>query len=239
MTTAELRARLGQGCPLALVYNASVDETGPHVALGKHIFRANAYGRAIAQTLGDAILAPIIPYAPNGMPSVELPGAVALRPTTFVAINEDLVRSLIAGGFRRVAILPDHGAGLDDLKGLADRLDAEFKPSNIRIFYADDVYSRARRETEAEIKASGHVAGGHGGLWDTAETMAVDPTAVRPKLFALGTTEEDGNGQTNAAGFSGDPRGATAAIGKRFGERRVRLAVDQIRTLLSGAGPCR
>lgn len=238
MTTAELRDRLGKGCPIALVYNGGMDETGPHVALGKHIFRANTYGKAIARRLGDAILAPVIPFAPNGLPSADLPGEIALRPATFVAVNEDLVRSLVGGGFRRVAILPEHGVGLADLKDLAERLDAEFRPSNVRIFYADDVYSLARREIEQEIKASGHVAGGHGGLWDTAETMAVDRAAVRPKLFALGTTDMDGNGPTNAAGFSGDPRGATAALGRRFGERRVRLAVHQIRGLLSTAGPC-
>ena len=238
MTTAELHDRLGKGCPIALVYNAGIDETGPHVALGKHIFRANAYGRAIARRLDDAILAPVIPFAPNGPPSVDLPGEIALRPATYVAINEDLIRSLVGGGFRRVAILPEHGVGLDDLKTLAERLDAEFKPRNVRIFYAGDVYSMARLEIERDIKASGRVAGGHGGLWDTAETMAVDPAAVRPRLFALGTTAEDGNGATNAAGFSGDPRGATAALGRRFGERRVRLAVHQIRGLLSTAGPC-
>lgn len=239
MTTAELRGRLGKGCPIALVYNGGVDQTGPHVALGKHIFRANAYGQAIARRLDDAILAPIIPFAPNGTPSVELPGEVSLRPATFVAINEDLVRSLIDGGFRRVAILADHGLGLAELKALGDRLDAEFKPRNIRIFYAGDVYSRARRKIEQEIKASGRLAGGHGGLWDTSETMAIDRSAVRPGLFALGTTDEDGNGPINGAGFSGDPRGATAALGRRFGERRVRLAVSQIRALLSTAGPCR
>lgn len=238
MTTAELRDRLSSGCPVALVYNGGIDETGPHVALGKHNFRAAAYGSEIARRLNDAILVPIVPFAPNPPTVPQLPGQIALRMTTFLAVNEDLVRSLAAGGFRRIAILADHGMGLDDLRALAARLDAEFRPHGTRIFYIGDVYALAREQIEQEIKESGHVAGGHGGLWDTSETMAVDPTAVRPNLFALGTTEEDGNGEPNAEGFSGDPRGSTVALGRRFGERRIGLAVNEIEANLKSSGAC-
>jgi len=54
--------------------------------------------------------------------------------------------------------------GLDDLNALANRLDGEFSGRNIRVFYISDVYALARKEIEQEIKASGQVAGGHGGL---------------------------------------------------------------------------
>ena len=71
---------------------------------------------------------------------------------------------MIDGGFRRVVILAEHGMGLDDLNALANRLDGEFSGRNIRVFYISDVYALARKEIEQEIKASGQVAGGHGGL---------------------------------------------------------------------------
>ena len=64
MTTNEVRARLEIGCPVGIMFNAGVEETGPAVALGKHIFRASAYGEAIAHEIGDAIVAPIQPFAP-------------------------------------------------------------------------------------------------------------------------------------------------------------------------------
>jgi len=146
---------------------------------------------------------------------------------------------LIDGGFRRVVILAEHGMGLDDLNALANRLDGEFSGRNIRVFYISDVYALARKEIEQEIKASGQVAGGHGGLWDTSETMASDPSAVRPDEFAFGTSDQDGNGRPNEAGFSGDPRQSNVALGRRFGEKRITLAVAEIRRDLGVAGPCR
>jgi creatinine amidohydrolase/Fe(II)-dependent formamide hydrolase-like protein len=237
LTTSELRERLAR-CPVALIYNGGIDETGPHVALAKHNLRAQRYGTEIARRLGNALLAPVIPYAPNPTPSPDLPGQIALRPGTYVAINEDVARSLIDGGFRRVAILAEHGMGLEDLNALATRLDGEFRGRGIRIFYVSDVYARAREEIEQEIKASGQVAGGHGGLWDTSETMAADPSAVRPDKFAFGTADHDGNGPPNEAGFSGDPRKSSVALGRRFGEKRIALAVDEIRRNLQAAGPC-
>ena len=239
MTTTEISARLATGCPTALVYNAGVEATGPHIAVGKHLVRASAYGEAVATQLGDAITVPVIPFAPNPPPLAAWPGTITLRPTTFVAINEDVVRSLAATGFRRIAVLVDHMVGFDELAALAVRLDAEYRMRGVRVFFVPDAYQRARTEIEAEIRAMGHVPGGHGGLWDTSETMAANRSMVRPKLFAPGTLDRDGNGQPDARGVSGDPRGASVALGRRFAALRVSLATAQLRALLAEAGRCR
>jgi len=69
--------------------------------------------------------------------------------------------------------------------------------------------------------------------------MAADPSAVRPDEFAFGTSDQDGNGRPNEAGFSGDPRQSNVALGRRFGEKRITLAVAEIRRDLGVAGPCR
>jgi creatinine amidohydrolase len=69
-----------------------------------------------------------------------------------------------------------------------------FAPKGSRVFYVADGYSKARQQIEAELKSTGHVPGGHGGLWDTAETMAVRLDAVRPSEFRPGTLTNDGNG---------------------------------------------
>ena len=65
MTTTELRARLDAGCPVGIIFNGGGEETGPAVALGKHNFRARAYGEALAHAIGDAVVAPVQPFAPN------------------------------------------------------------------------------------------------------------------------------------------------------------------------------
>ncbi len=244
MTTNEVRARLETGCPVAIVFNGGGEETGPAVALGKHIFRARAYSEAIARKIGDAIVAPIQPFAPNGGPSGDdnpfeaFAGTISITNATFAALNEQIARSLITGGFKRVALLGDHGDGQAQLRDVASKLDAEFASKGVRVFYIGDGYSKARKQIEDEGVATGRLAGGHGGLWDTAETLAVKPDAVRLNKLALGDVTNGGNGELNAEGFAGDPRPATAAIGKRFAAIRVQLATAELLHALSDAGSC-
>src|ERR1700739_2365561 len=68
LTTSELKDKIAHGCPVALIFSASTEETGPHVALGKHIFRARVYSEALAHEIGDAVVAPILPFAPAATP---------------------------------------------------------------------------------------------------------------------------------------------------------------------------
>jgi creatinine amidohydrolase len=240
MTTSELKDKIARGCPVALIFSASTEETGPHVALGKHIFRARAYSEALAHVIGDAVVAPVLPFAPAAEPTAALPGSISLTPETFARINEEVARNLVAGGIKRVALLSDHGgAGQTALHDIAAKLDAEFSPKGVHVFFISDGYAKARLEIEQEIRASGKVAGGHGGLWDTAETMAAKPGSVRPDKFHPGELSQEGNGSLNEEGFSGDPRGATEALGRHFGDIRVKLAAAELRADLAAAGACK
>src|SRR5579863_7379791 len=141
LTTAELKDRITHGCPVAIVYIASVEETGPHVALGKHMFRARAYGEALAHEMKDAIVAPVLPFAPACMTSEGWPGTISLSPETFSRLNEEVVRNLIGGGFKRVALLDDHGGGQTELHDLAVKLDSEFASRGVRTFFISDSYA--------------------------------------------------------------------------------------------------
>lgn len=239
MTTSELKAKLDAGCPVGIVFSGGGEGTGPAVALGKHIFRARAYGEALARNIGDAVMAPVQPFAPNPDRFAPFAGTISVSHATFAALNEDIARSLIAGGFRRVALLGDHGDGQVELHDVAARLNAEFAPKGVRVFFVGDGYAKARAQIEAEGVAKGQLAGGHGGLWDTAETLAVKPDAVRMDKLALGDVSNGGNGQINASGIAGDARPSTIAIGKQFMAIRVGLATEELRGYLQKAGPCR
>jgi creatinine amidohydrolase len=243
MTTNEVRAKLDKGCPVGIVFSGGGEQTGPHVVLGKHIFRARVYGEAIARNIGDAIVAPIQPFAPNsaprGDPHAAFAGSIGVSAQTFTALNEDIARSLIDGGFRRVALLGDHGTGQKELRAIAEKLDAEYGSRGVRVFFVSDGYDRARKQIEAESMAAGVQAGGHGGLWDTAETLAAKPGSVRMNLLRAGDVANGGNGKMNAEGFSGDPRKTTVALGKHYAAIRINAATDQLRAFLKEAGPCR
>src|SRR5213593_695428 len=230
-TWPELRNALAAGTSTVLVVSGSVEESGPHLALGKHNFRARVYAERIARALDHTLVAPIIPAAPTGGALVHFPGTLDVRPEVFAAYNADIVRSLAAAGFKHIFLLGDHGGDQAPLQHLAPRLDAELARQGAHVYFIGDGYAKSTAEIEA-LAASRHLRGaGHGGLWDTAELWAVAPGAVRPALFAPGDTS--GSDAVDARGVSGDPRPATPQLGREFGDIRVHNAVAQIRSLLA------
>src|SRR5260370_8601406 len=64
MTTAEVRDAIRSGRTTVLLFNASTEASGPHLVLGKHIFRARYLGERIARELGNALVAPVMPFPP-------------------------------------------------------------------------------------------------------------------------------------------------------------------------------
>jgi len=82
MTTTEVRDAIKSGKTTVLIFNASTEESGPHLVLGKHIFRARYLGERIARELGNALVAPVMPFAPTGE-EAKFPGTVNLSPEAF------------------------------------------------------------------------------------------------------------------------------------------------------------
>lgn len=230
LTTWELKDAVAAGYTTVLVFSGSVEASGPHLALGKHNFRARHYAERVARDLGHTLVAPIIPVAPTSEQLMRFPGTINLRPEIFAEVNADVARSLAAAGFRNIVLLGDHGGEQDPLQALAPRLNGELSPRGVRVFFSGDGYAKSTAEIEAYAKAHGMLGAGHGGLWDTAELWAVNPAAVRPDRLALGDTTGT---VMSPAGVSGDPRPATVELGRRFGEIRVHNAVAQIRALLT------
>ena len=221
---------IAAGYRTVLVFSGSVEASGPHLALGKHNFRARNYAERVARDLGHTLVAPIIPVAPTSEQLMRFPGTINVRPEIFAEVNADVARSLAAAGFRNIVLLGDHGGDQDPLKALAPRLDQELSARGTRVFFSGDGYAKSTGEIEAYARAHGMVGAGHGGLWDTAELWAANATAVRPDRVALG---DSAGTVMSPAGVSGDPRPATVELGRRFGEIRIHNAVEQIRALLA------
>jgi creatinine amidohydrolase/Fe(II)-dependent formamide hydrolase-like protein len=233
MTSRELATRIAAGTNTVLIFSGGTEASGPHLALGKHNYRVYRYATQIADSLGNTLVAPVLPFAPNSPILEQYPGTFSLTEQTFADVNEQLVRSMVASGFRYIILMSDHFNSQRPLKTLAARLDSTLNPKGARVFFSSDGYAKARAQIEAGIARQGQVPGGHGGLWDTAETWAVWPAAVRTAYFAPGDTTHDGNGPLDAAGVSGDPCLATPEQGQQFGQLRVQLAVQEIRHWLS------
>src|SRR5437660_9215486 len=88
MTWMEVRDALKAGKTTVLVPTGGVEQNGPYLATGKHDYILRATTEAIARKLGNALVAPIVPFVPEGRidpPSghMKYPGTISLTEDTF------------------------------------------------------------------------------------------------------------------------------------------------------------
>src|ERR1700743_1095953 len=66
MTYPEIYAAIHeQGKTTVLVFNGGTEQRGPHAVLGGHTFIARSLADGIARKLGNALVAPIVPFSPT------------------------------------------------------------------------------------------------------------------------------------------------------------------------------
>lgn len=223
MTWTEVQHRLANGSTTVLVPIGGTEQSGPYVALGKHNVRAYLLAQQIAQHLGNAVVAPVISYVPEG--SIHPPaghmrfaGTISIPDSAFEAMLEGTARSFKQHGFKQVIFLGDHGGYQKNMQKVANRLDREWSNDpSCRVVALNEYYQavsvtyvntlRSRGFSMAEI-------GLHAGLADTALTMALDRSLVRTDALSHAAKP------TEADGVYGDPRHATEELGQ--------LAVKQI-----------
>ena len=236
LTWPEVRAAIDKGATTAIFYAGSTEQNGPHLATGKHNAVARFVARRLAERLGGTLVYPVLPFAPTGdartrSGHMRFPGSVSLATATYVAVARDVAESARAAGFRTVLIMADHGDGQEALGALARELDAVWSPDGVRAFHIGDLYTKTLEAEAAWLKKRGLEPGGHGGLADTAVLMAIDADAQSGSKGRAVRRGQVGRA-AGSPGVDGDPRGATAAIGRALLELKVEAALRQIRELL-------
>lgn len=232
LTWTELRDRIRAGTTTVLVPIGGVEQSGPHMALGKHNVRAQALALRIAQRLGNAVVAPVMAYVPEGnidppTAHMRFPGTITISDATFEAVLESTARSFRQHGFRDVVFLGDHGGYQKSEERVATKLNREWaaKPG-CRVHALLDYYRVTQADYVQALKANGHSTeeiGSHAGLADTALSLAIDPALVRQDLL--------GAKAGPAEGVHGDPRRATAALGQPGIDKIIETSVAQINQL--------
>lgn len=237
MTTFEVRDAIAAGKTTVLVFNGSIEETGAAVVLGKHVFKARYIGQRIARELGDALLAPVMPFAPTGAELDKFPGTIDLSPETFAAVNAEVVASLVRSGFKYIILMGDHGGNQEPLQKLAPELDAKYRPQGVRVFFSGDEYAKADAEIEKYLEAHHFPPSDHGGVADTSEVWAAGPGTVRANELRMGDpiARSGADVHLGPTGIEGDPRRSSVALGRMFDDIKVRDGVAEIRRLIADA----
>lgn len=230
LTWTEVRDAVQAGSTTVIIPVGGTEQSGPHMALGKHNFRATALAVRIADQLGNALVAPVVSYVPEGRISppaghMRFPGTISIPDDAFAALLAGAARSLRQAGFRDIVLIGDHGGYQSQLRSVAQRLNREWATSPARVHFIPEYYRAASDGFNEALRGKGLTAaqiGLHAGAADTALMLAVDPARVRAdRLTAAG-------GET-ATGVTGEPSRASAALGKIGVDMAVEQTVIAIR----------
>src|SRR5947208_9906719 len=128
LTLTELRDLIATGRTTIIIPIGGTEQNGSHMAIGKHNVRVRLLAGKIAAALGNAVVAPVLPYVPEGNlnpPSGHMrwPGTISVPEDSFEKTIEYAARSFKVHGFHDIVFLGDHGSTQQAEQAVAGKLD--------------------------------------------------------------------------------------------------------------------
>ncbi len=229
LTWTEVRDALAAGTTTVIIPTGGTEQNGPHMVLGKHNFLVRYKAGEVARRLGNALVAPVMAYVPEGdvdppTGHMRFPGTITTPPEVFEQVLEFAARSFRQHGFIDIALMGDSGGNQASQAVVAERLNREWADTPVRVHHLTDYYpgpGDAWLVTQGEREED---VGSHAGMHDTTALMFLNPAMLRLDELAPHTS---GDG----SGVVGNPARSTAAYGEQILEMQIDAAVRQIRAL--------
>jgi creatinine amidohydrolase len=234
MTWMEVRDAMKGGKDTAIVATGGIEQNGPYLAAGKYNLVLRATTEAIARKLGDALVAPIVPFVPEGdidPPTLHMryPSTISLTEGTYRALLADICACLRTHGFRRIVLIGDSGGNQEGMKAVANDLNAKWSGGKTRIYYIKEYYDYP--EVAKWLEAQGITQtpeGLHDDFAITAQMVAVDPASVR-------AAERIKAGKFRINGVDLAPVEKTAAWGRKIADHRAEITIAALRRAIGPA----
>jgi len=236
-TWTELRDQIRAGKTTVIIPIGGTEQSGPYIAVGKHNVRAQYLAEKIAQKLGNALVAPVVAYVPEGgyappTSHMRFPGTITIPDDVFEKMLESAANSFAVHGFRNVVFLGDHGGYQKDLKQVVAHLNKTWAGTNARAFVPAAYYDASSDGYAQLLRQRGFrddEIGTHAGLADTSLQLAVAPQMVRVNAMRNAPKPGAADGV-----YGGDPRRSTAELGELGVDAIVSRTVDAIRKETAG-----
>ena len=240
MTWLDVRDALAEGKTTAIVPTGGIEQNGPYLAAGKHNFVLSATAEAIARELGNALVAPVVKFVPEGdidEPSghMRYHATLSVREDTFVALLTDIVGSLAAHGFTDIVLIGDSGGNVSGMQTTADALNERWMGSPARVYhiaeyYREDMYSCEYLKVELGIfqQPDNCVATRnefHDDYHYSSIVATTDPTRIRAQ-------QRMDRGLFSINGVDLSPLERTIANGRRLVAYRAEITARAIRTAI-------
>jgi creatinine amidohydrolase len=235
LTWDEIRDLIRSGTTSVIVATAGTEQNGPHMVMGKHRYILEYTTSEIARALGNALVAPIITYVPEGnwepkTGHMRMPGTISLPVERFTALLLHTGRSLRNGGFTDVIFLEDSGSNVAGTRAAVAQLNEEWAGTGSRAHHITDYYEagndRARDWMVNEMGIPADAIGSHAGINDTSQLLFINSAHIRKDALA------DGGG-FEGSGVSGNPTMARPDLGQGILRMKIDSALAQIRAALS------
>jgi creatinine amidohydrolase/Fe(II)-dependent formamide hydrolase-like protein len=212
LTWTEVRDAIASGVTTVIVPTGGTEKNGFHMIMGKHNIHSKAGAKLMAERLGNAIIAPVIKYVPEGQATEQTPGVLSCRDACFENQLLAVARSMKVHGFTDVLFIGDNGGNQNGLRAAAEKLNAEFAGSPTKVYPLTDFYEKGHEWLEAYLMAAYgwtlDQIGSHAGIQDTSQMMYVNPSGIRFDQIVRSEVERQ------AASVSGDPTKSTAEFGR-------------------------
>ncbi|MGI8979664.1 MAG: creatininase family protein [Pirellulaceae bacterium] len=233
LTWMEVRDALKDGKDTVIVATGGVEQNGPYLVAGKHNIILRATTEAIARKLGKTLVAPIVPFVPEGAidppdSHMKYPSTISVTEETFASLLTDICGSLRAHGFKRIILIGDSGGNQTGMKNVTVALNAKWKGDRSTVYFIPEYYDFSGVSKWLEEQGIQQTPEGlHDDFAMTAMMMSVDPTSVRTK-------QRIAAGKFSINGVNLAPAEKTIEWGKRIIDFRatetvkvIRKAIDQ------------
>jgi creatinine amidohydrolase/Fe(II)-dependent formamide hydrolase-like protein len=230
MTWPEVHAALEAGYTTVIIPTGGTEQNGPHAILGKHNFVVARTSKQIADTLGDALVAPVVTYVPEGdvgaTPTghMQWPGTISVPDSVFEQLLEAAVRSFAVHGFDEILLIGDSGGNQAAQSRVAAAMTRELAPAGVVVQHISDYYDRNGQVAYLEnLGFDQDLIGTHAGLRDTSELLFVKPDEADRTPLPVPSGWH--------SGFDGQPDLASSEIGEALIQLKIDAALAQIHHL--------
>jgi len=226
MTWPEIEEALESGMKTVIIYAASIEQHGPHLAELTDTALGYAQATDLAKRLGNALVAPVIRPGLSEH-HMAMPGSITLRPEVFTGLVEDYVSAYVKHGFDTIILSSSHGGNFEAIEKIAEN-EAKKYP-NVKIisgYGLKDLPAALTGMERAEGLEAG-ACGGHACDYETSVMLMLDPKQVRMEkaekgFMGLPSKEliirmmHEGIPAISKIGVMGDPTDANAERGARY-----------------------
>jgi creatinine amidohydrolase len=172
LTFAQI-GELDRNLPVVLILSAT-EQHGAHLPLATDRMIGEYFGRQLDEAIPEHVL--ILPAIQVGCSDhhLDFPGTLSLDHSHFAGQTEDVVKSVLKHGFKKIILLNSHGGNRGIGQVVVERLGHQFPEADIAFI---SWWQLAGPEL-SEISETGPGGVGHGGEFETSLMLLIAPELV-------------------------------------------------------------